>query len=1156
MYISVLSHSIDRDFSERLTLALIQHGVDTRLVTNANSALAQHQSDNLSGLIAILRPEFISSVNHMVLLRSSDTSNLPIYLVIRAPIDISIWPMDITFVNTIDFTDHDERYFSANLSDLANVLKLNTPTLRFRTPSLLESHVSNTLLNARSFDGLEAAHYSEDSASSPFQKLLETMLFDIYDKKVGSDAKKDTLKNIIHYNPRIIIESQKANCQSLVSCAAIHALNKYAHDPTNNPVPVILDVSTSAIDEAWLKQATAFSKSPYKDLDRGRILLIVHGFENAKGNTRVFFELLDKLIDITSPSLQLILVAYLSPQIPFQSLDFISIQPTETHFNDIKDLTNKYLDRPFAKFVHSIVRLDGLPHFRYFTTYPFLFAKLLSTQFDQDLDFSKLMISDYYHILVNNLWEIGCRINNDHENQLESITPSLAKCATLLTNQDRTEFDYEHITKLIGSKFAVQTCIDGGLFKQVGSNVSFSDIILQNYFTALALQQFGLPSKLPMLSLNIQNDRIQHRWDPSLVLLAHLTPDNEDLFTTLIELDPLLALDAVNSGCSISTHTYTQIIEKNLLFLRQLGDFRIAFAKRLQVIDNQTAKEVLLETMRESSWDLRMAALNVLYTLQIPLLHGVFSVINNTFDENDTAITYAIRRIGGDSIITLIQLLRHDNISIRRRSAWVLGRLNDKAATPALVTRLRDSSQEVALEAVTSLCILNDLQTLSSLAQTVNRSSLKVANAIRNTFIQMLTSARESFIQNTQELNAGSRYNIVLLICETIEKAHLEFALTFSHDPHPDIRIAALQGFLNSSDSRAIKRLNECLSDTEKSNVRKYTVSEIASKILRSSGFTDLKQKSSLSKGIDPSTDKRKSSEIVKSRLIHATTIPNGYTPTVADPDETEENELALSHHNTLNKLHPEDDLRIADILKQMREEGWDSSNDAAKQLRDYAKQLHGKATIQVMNQVIETLNDNDWVIRWAGVETLGWIGNIHVIPHLIQRLTDTNWKIRVAAIRALAEIKDESAIGAISDIANDAHSVVREAAAEALGSLGSEKTIPALEKASTDPEEFVRLAAVESLGKIKHKLSVIPLLTSLKDKSDHVRWAAANALVDVAYPQITSVLIPSLDDNGGPYWEQKRICDVVADILDQFNTDEAKSALALWHKKQAQSSN
>jgi HEAT repeat protein len=407
----------------------------------------------------------------------------------------------------------------------------------------------------------------------------------------------------------------------------------------------------------------------------------------------------------------------------------------------------------------------------------------------------------------------------------------------------------------------------------------------------------------------------------------------------------------------------------------------------------------------------------------------------------------------------------------------------------------------------------------------------------------MLRFSPEKFTQTTKELDARTRYIIVLLICNSLKRSILDFALTFSYDANPDVRIAALQAFLHPENATVINRLKECLNDTEQSSVRKYTVSEFAAKILAASGLLE-----------SPANEKRKSSEIVKTRLINAKATKEHLFIGDTDINDTGEHEVILTE-NSLEKPSA-DDLRVANILKQMREQGWDTSNDAAKQLRDYAKQLRGKASTRIMNQIIETLNDEDWVIRWSGVETLGWIGNVYVVPHLIQRLTDSNWKIRVAAIRALAEIKDETAVEAISDLMIDTHSVVREAAAEALGNFGSEKTILALEKASSDSEEFVRLAAVESLGRIQHKLAITSLLSSLKDNSDHVRWAAANALVGISTPQITAILAQSLNDNGGPYWEQKRICDVIADILNQFNTDEAKSALALWRKNQAQSSN
>jgi HEAT repeat protein len=72
-------------------------------------------------------------------------------------------------------------------------------------------------------------------------------------------------------------------------------------------------------------------------------------------------------------------------------------------------------------------------------------------------------------------------------------------------------------------------------------------------------------------------------------------------------------------------------------------------------------------------------------------------------------------------------------------------------------------------------------------------------------------------------------------------------------------------------------------------------------------------------------------------------------------------------------------------------------------------------------------------------------------------------------------------------------------------------------------------------------------LVFALKDSSEHVRWAAANSLLEITDPSLVPLLIPSLLDTAGPYWEQKRICDVIVDILKQIGTEEAKHALLEW---------
>ena len=121
------------------------------------------------------------------------------------------------------------------------------------------------------------------------------------------------------------------------------------------------------------------------------------------------------------------------------------------------------------------------------------------------------------------------------------------------------------------------------------------------------------------------------------------------------------------------------------------------------------------------------------------------------------------------------------------------------------------------------------------------------------------------------------------------------------------------------------------------------------------------------------------------------------------------------------------------------------------------------------------------------------------------------------------------------------------KAAAEALGLLGGKEAIQGLEYAAADQEDFVRLAAVEGLGKTHLKAAEKTLLLALKDKSEHVRWAAANGLSSIASNETVSLLLPSLDDTTGPYWEQKRICDVIVDILKQIGSDEALKAVANW---------
>src|SRR5690606_34830642 len=131
-----------------------------------------------------------------------------------------------------------------------------------------------------------------------------------------------------------------------------------------------------------------------------------------------------------------------------------------------------------------------------------------------------------------------------------------------------------------------------------------------------------------------------------------------------------------------------------------------------------------------------------------------------------------------------------------------------------------------------------------------------------------------------------------------------------------------------------------------------------------------------------------------------------------------------------------------------------------------------------------------------------------------------------------------------------DRHSTVREAVAEALGVLGDPVAVPHLTKALSDEETFVRLSATVALGCIDHPSSIKPLLQALNDPDNHIRWAAVTALISRGSEETVPELINHLDDCDGPYWEDRKICDLAADALLRVGTTDAKAAVSAWQQK------
>ena len=1163
MSIYISYHPVDRLFASELLAYLRNHGfIPKQFPLNCEEGIDIALSKN-DVVIAILRPEYIKSPFYVRL--SEQFSNINIFPILRVPITIEDWGENITLNPVADFSGRDEGQIHSNMKKLSHLLVSCAQAPTEMRPNATEIYM-NCLETALqqvffSLDLLEKMNYECDSVfKTPIRTLLETIKFKIVSCPdpffiTGNHSleRTDYLENIAKYRESSTLVCDYLDSQLVAAFMVDVMRHQLIYSSGKTPMPLMLNIENwdkQILWSEWLAGQLNISDESLESNTTGDLILYVYGFEHSPLKVSQFRESFKAWWrSISPPPLLMILCPYLDSTYENNS-DYgtLIIRPVECDLSQIEQFYSKYSNRPFAQFILSCIdKNENITLLSYFLENPTFAAILLSVRFEQGIEFSKQHLPYFFQQFISNLWNSE---NDENNTDFSEITDALSRIAAILVDRQKSFILYDEALKFTQSEILLNKCINRGLFFLRDNKLRFSNSTIQNYFAAIALVQYGVPSQLPRLTLTNLCDRIPQRWDDSVIISSHIAALHDDLLKRIADTDPILALRCVVSGVALSTLTYSYVIDKNLDALVDVGDFRLNFAKLLYKINPVAAKAILVEVLRNARWSLRMTAYSMFQELDKSTMSGLVESLSNINDRTRAKVSHGVRRIGLNTLPTLFQLLKNDNAATRQNAIWAITELKDKACVPALVGMLWDNNPLVIAQAVDTLGKIHDVQSVPYLARCLQYRHTGIRKVVVNALIEIQGKQIDHFVEIVRQMDAALRRLIVLYLSTSQKTTLLAFLLAFSYDEDVDVKIAAIEGLATIAEPHVILRLEECLEDMSKSRLSKSSVSEIVSKIL--SNISSRGQT-----GINNDTKKPlNSSQIVKSRLLNAKEQhPN---PNPPDSEKhiysqlqqvTEDLDVVPKANDLL--LSPED-AYVSDILGQLRSGKWNASNNAAKILREYVKTLRGNTNLKVVNQILETLNDDNWVIRWTGVETLGWVGNIHVVPHLIQRLTDSNWKVRIAAIRALVEIKDTKAIIAVSKLVSDNNPLVREAAAEALGYLDGLQAITALESAALDFEEFVRLAAVESLGKTRNKVATRTLLSALKDSSEHVRWAAANGLSGIADTDLVSELIPSLSDSAGPYWEQKRICDVIIDILKQIDTEEAKNTIVQWQSNQS----
>ncbi len=145
------------------------------------------------------------------------------------------------------------------------------------------------------------------------------------------------------------------------------------------------------------------------------------------------------------------------------------------------------------------------------------------------------------------------------------------------------------------------------------------------------------------------------------------------------------------------------------------------------------------------------------------------------------------------------------------------------------------------------------------------------------------------------------------------------------------------------------------------------------------------------------------------------------------------------------------------------------------------------------VEQLINLLNDKDWIIRMDAAKNLVDIG-APAVENLINSLDNENWQIRWHCAEILGEIGDVRGIEPLIDILNDKNSGVQSNSVIALIKIGKPGVEILLDNLNSK-EWQIRQHAAEILGEIGDVHGIKPLEKSLNDENDDVRKAVKISL-------------------------------------------------------------
>jgi HEAT repeat protein len=1162
-----------KDYRFALQLGVLLRNAGIRLVVDAFERLTTYRvsvSDSLlhsQGLIGILTPNYVQSAIGRKQLTQMSEGGYATFAVLHHPLTVSQWPLGLDWRTLVDFTNitlPDAK--CAPFAKLLQIIRQTCPDVivdikHSPESAYLNNIAADILTDIDLLDWLNLCAEEQDVSQNTTTTVCANWIDEIgyrvtpNNQDVSKPPRFGTkqaisgqpllqLRAIAQNFPRLAVVGAPASGKSsLLRKLAVAALTNHLENPSAQPIPIWITLTEILESVDWrqrIMQLWGQPSDPFVMLAEGRASLFVDDWQR---------------LHQAEPSVRDGLLGWLTGE---NGPKYLAIACREDLYTGSLALEAPRLtlavdaaQKPvFQMLLHKRLHVDGAAN---------------TAREGENRSTSRIVSA-----LIQSLWEQYSQQTTETAD-FDSMREMLVEAAFHLTAQHTDRLPHPPQPFSAALELAYQIAY---LTPRHG-HFCFSHSLIQSYFASFKLQDLTtLQSVISPPTFSHHLWRTPTVWDCAVMIAAGLNEQTDAFITAVAATDPYLALQCVADGVNISADCYQGILDQLIHSMRISGDNRIVLAKIIQHFDTATAAALLIQTMRDGTWAMRQNAALLLAQMKWKPDIDLMTALSDMRDHPEQSqLCQALKRLEPDSTVSLLAAARGSNNSERKLAIWALGELHERAAVPDLINMLQDSNAEINAEAALALAKTRDINALPRLAHLIRIGSWKT----RRVAIQSLAMYGKSGIEVLAELAQSEDIETRLLALETIgtvqEPQVANILVQAAEDPLVEVRAVAIHGLAQTQDEHALDCLMKSMNDTARSARFNQRICDIAAEALGQSqseiAKQYLEQWYNQERAVDAEVvnssrfGSRQSSQIVKQRLIEAKAKRRTEEAALLEPRPLKPmhtaNSIAIENQDIqpVSLARIDTDLAPDNLdlwMRQLKEDDWLRRQSAARAIREHVKSIRGEVSPETIRHLTELLNDPDWTIRWTGIEALAWTGDSHAIEALAHSLTDPKWKVRVAALQSLAELGQQDTSQYVIPLLFDTIPNVRESAAEALGILGDsgERVISNLEKAAQDTEEFVRLASIEALARLDPRASLPVLLKALRsDPSSHVRWAAVNGISAAPENSPVMELAKSLNDMSGPYWEQKRVCDVVAEILQRIGTKEAINALAKWKQDQ-----